>query len=838
MGFFWPVEKNKKGGSKKKGKTTRKQNQSANWDCEKCGLYREVNSPKMKMSGVGRLGIFIAGQSPGRNEDRDGRQFIGMAGDQVRGVVEDNGFEFDVDFHVQNAFRCWPQISKDSWTTEVRCCHHLFQKDVQKANPWLIVALGKEAIQASLSNFGTVAVAQYQSLLIPLVHQNSWVYCSNHPAAILHGGRGKSKYEWIFRNDWKEIRKIYERKRDGDFPEAKEMINLWDMENIHTVIDFEEAKSLLKKLQTRDFFFDYENYPLRPYNNDSEVLCWSVAFRDLGERITVFCIPWKQGFWDGHQRRIIGGLWKKALENPNTRKAAHNITHELHWSWFMGIEPQGRLDCTQIRQHMLREPKDTTALDFQVFARWGSKYDEDIKPFKKDMRRCPDDMLFPYSCHDSRFGLMLYEEQEKEKYPNFDYAYSEIMEKGSLGLAMVEAEGVKVDVDLANEIGDEFERKKDEIEEWLLEHEWAEKWKKERDAELNLNSRQQVGELLFEVIGLSGGVRTRQQWSTTVANLAQHRNTEEWIRNWQDRDKYSRFKGTFVDGHIMSNLWDDGLIHCSYRLDYTETYRSSCRDPNLQNIVKRDERGKVLRKAFVVRFPGWEMIEIDYDQHEVVTQCHYTQDSVMIDMILAGHDFHIDYAAKLLQKASKGITEHERSMAGKNGFVFPIFYGAYPFSIQKGLVKNGFNVTLDHVENIWNEFRDEFWQTIDWQEGQLSFYNTNGFVETFLGFRRRSPLSSNEIINFPIQSTAFHYLLRSFIIADWRMREEGLRARGIKQVHDSAEFHYPKEEREKVFEIIHETFLNLPWKWTKNPPVGITAKTGPDWYNLEKVSLN
>jgi DNA polymerase I-like protein with 3'-5' exonuclease and polymerase domains len=117
-------------------------------------------------------------------------------------------------------------------------------------------------------------------------------------------------------------------------------------------------------------------------------------------------------------------------------------------------------------------------------------------------------------------------------------------------------------------------------------------------------------------------------------------------------------------------------------------------------------------------------------------------------------------------------------------------------------------------------------------------YNKKGYIETKLGFRRHAPLETTEIVNTPIQGTAFHYLLYGLHEADERFIQEGMAARPIKQVHDEAEFHYPVEEREKVFEIVTESFEDLPWDWAQSPPVKISGKIGPNCYDLEDVNLS
>lgn len=805
--------------------------------CQCCGLFKGIKTPKMPMppEAKGKAGVFAVGQSPGREEDKVGRQFIGESGQLLRETTRKVGFDFDEDFWVQNAFRCHPKVKKQSWQAEVKHCNPLLMQDIRSKKPWLVVALGKEAIQATLREFGALSVGKYQSLLIPMVENDYWVYCTNHPAALLHGGRGQSKYEWVFEDDWKEIRQLYEDRKEGRVKDAKELKEEWELDNYEIITDFDKALRELERLYHHDFYRDYENYPLKPYNNDSEVICFSIAYQIRGG-IKVFCIPWRGKHWTSSQRRHLLSQWKRSLENPNTTKMAHHHKHELQWDDFLGIDTKGQLECTAIRQHLLREKGGTAGLKFQVFARWGCKYGKEMGKFKEDMRKASEPDIYKYCCHDSRFGLKLWLEQEGEKYDKFNANYKLMMD-GDRTLTRMEITGATVDLGLAKEIGDGFGGDSQDLEKWLLDHDWVKGWKKERGYEINLNSGQQVGDLLFDILKLRGGVRLKTQWSTGKEDLAGLSREYEWIRKWQQAGRLGRFKGTFVDGHIFSNVYDDGRLHGSFSLTIPETYRSSMDRPNLQNIVKRDARGKELRKVFIPIRPGWLMGFFDYEQHEVVTYCHNSRDKVMIGMVLSGYDFHKEYAARLLRKNESKVSEKERDMAGKQGFIFPILYGAYPKIIFEGLQKEGYAVSYNHVTRVWQEFRRQFSRTIDWQEEVLAFYRKHGYVESKLGFRRRAPLTANEIINFPTQSMAFHYLLYGLHKADEKMLILGMEARPVKQVHDEAEFHFPKREQEQVFEIAKESFEELPWAWTKNPPVRIGGKIGLNWYDLEEVSL-
>ncbi|GAF99772.1 unnamed protein product, partial [marine sediment metagenome] len=264
----------------------------------------------------------------GYQEDADGYQWTGPTGTDLKRECSTVGFgPFYEEFYVQNAFRCTPAKDKDSesWDAEIQMCHKFLKADLAAVRPWLVFAMGREAIQSALGKFGGIAVAQYQSLLIPLVEEGYWVLCSNHPSAILHtGGWDRSKYTWAFRDDLRRLRSIYEAQRLGVgdlLPTMDEVRAGWDMDNWRVLRDPDEAVQWIEYLHNplhNRFAYDYENYPLKPYSPDATAVCWSFAFRDGEGTMHAASIPWYHAQWTAEQRARVLGAWKGVLENPNT----------------------------------------------------------------------------------------------------------------------------------------------------------------------------------------------------------------------------------------------------------------------------------------------------------------------------------------------------------------------------------------------------------------------------------------------------------------------------------------------------------------------------------------
>lgn len=440
-----------------------------------------------------------------------------------------------------------------------------------------------------------------------------------------------------------------------------------------------------------------------------------------------------------------------------------------------------------------------------------------------------------------------------EAHPKSIEAYN-LLHNGALALARAEAAGIRVDMEYVENKIIHLTRKMEYYDRKFKESKFYKDWEESQEKEPNPNSPVQLSKFLYEVKKLKPpkltgtGKGSTDKESLLALNIPDLNNMLESKKLKKIRDYLEGFKREQVDG------W----MHPSFNLHLVVTYRSSSDRPNFQNIPKRDKIAmKITRKALYPR-PGHQLLEVDYGQLEVRIAACYNQDTQLIYDIIKG-DMHADMAAQIfkIDNFDKHIPEHAYLRnAAKSGFVFPQFYGDYfkncaeylacqwgelpkgTWTYDKGVIvdqeegrtlakhligKGIHNYTA--FENHLKDIESDFWgrrykRYARWKEKHWLQYQKTGYVDLLTGFRCQGLMSKNDAINYPIQGSAFHCLLWSFIELDKFLCTYKWRSRLIGQVHDSMILDvYPKELHSVIGHIKKITTEDLPkaWDWINVP---------------------
>jgi len=815
--------------------------------CSKCGLYKKAINAKIPVCGSGRCGVMIVGQSPGKEEDRKGENFVGSSGLLLRKYFKELGLDFYNDFWTINSFRCIPPKGKTGYLQYQKCCYDKFDWDVKQYKPWLIVAMGKEAIQSVFGIFHPISVGQFQDCLIPHVKYNCWVYCTYHPAFVV---RDEADNGPMFLDALTTVKDLIDTGKAGLESKFRRLTD-WQLDNVEVLTDFDRAVEYIRGLRKVDTFaVDWENWPLKPFAKDSKILCVGFATDgNYGKCIPLdkTPLPKRKPYWSPRQRSILFNEIRITLDTEGPLKIAHNVQHEMLWAFFMGSTFAPPWTCTMVRQHLRWEKKGAgkngwygpKSLKGQMFVRRGLwPYDEHIDPPNKNYDLVSDDELFPYCACDAKFTYWLYEEQEVESYDGIGIAEDLHITRGCRCMAEMTWTGVDVDVKVARNLEVIWQNEISELEKSLHESDLGKKWQELKGRSIDLNSGQQVGELLFDIAKMKGGKKTAKsgQWQTTEAVIEVLARQHKWPKMWLRYKKLQKNMGTFVQGYIFDCLKDDGKLHPNFNLALPESFRSSSDDPNQQNFPTRGEVGKEVRKAIVAP-EGWRLRAYDFSQHEVRVAAMLSEDRLLIQHVLDGYDFHLEYAAKLLQKVESKTTKTERSIVGKNGFVFPKIYGSGWKNIFDTLSSKGYKVTEKNVKKVYYEFEDVYSGLSEWQQQLIEDCRSNGYVQTPLGYRRHEPLKYSMITNFPVQNVAFALLLYTLSEAMKKIEEAGMRTKALWEVHDDVCFKYPVGEEKQLDRIMVESSSNFPWEFTKLLPLELEAKDGKNWLDMKEVAL-
>ena len=321
----------------------------------------------------------------------------------------------------------------------------------------------------------------------------------------------------------------------------------------------------------------------------------------------------------------------------------------------------------------------------------------------------------------------------------------------------------------------------------------------------NPNSPKQLGEMLFDTMGLPHGKKTQRGWSTDAETLESLRDYP-LVEDVLEYRAYQKLNSTYVEG-LLKVIGEDGRIHSTFNQTEARTGRLSSDNPNLQNIPIRTELGSQLRAYFIAK-PGCVLVDADYSQIELRILAHITGDEHMQQAFLNGEDIHRSTAAKIYGIPQSEVTPRLRSSA--KAINFGIMYGKGAYSLSKDI-----GVTVKEADAFLKNYLDAFPKVSSYMDKTIADAKKRGYVSTLFGRRRALPelASSNFNVrssgermarNTPIQGTAADVIKLAMVRVWKRLRAEKLDSRLILTVHDELIVEAPEAEAEYAARILRE----------------------------------
>lgn len=350
--------------------------------------------------------------------------------------------------------------------------------------------------------------------------------------------------------------------------------------------------------------------------------------------------------------------------------------------------------------------------------------------------------------------------------------------------------------------------------------------------EFNINSPKQLGEALFERLGLPSGKKTKSGYSTSADVLERLREEHPAVEMVLNYRTLSKLKSTYCDG-LLKVVGPDGRIHSSFNQTETRTGRISSTEPNLQNIPVRTELGRELRRFFLAR-DGWLLVDADYSQIELRVLAHMANDANMIEAFRNNDDIHRSTAAQVFHMPEEMVTPLMRSRA--KAVNFGIVYGIGAFSLAQDI-----GVSRKEADAYIKAYLEHYSGVRTYMQKVVEEAKDRGYVETLFGRRRYLPelSSSNHNLrafgervarNMPIQGTAADIIKLAMIRVEERLRQEGMRARLILQVHDELIVEAPEDEANAAAMLLAEEMEHAV---TLAVPMPAEANIGKTWYDAK-----
>ncbi len=329
----------------------------------------------------------------------------------------------------------------------------------------------------------------------------------------------------------------------------------------------------------------------------------------------------------------------------------------------------------------------------------------------------------------------------------------------------------------------------------------------------NINSPRQVGELLFDKLKLDPKAKKSKtgQYSTSEEVLAGLKEKHEIVSLILEQRELKKLISTYIaalPGYIDPK---DGKIHTTYNQTVTATGRLSSSNPNLQNLPIRSERGRFIREA-VIPDEGCLFLSADYSQIELRLMAHFSQDEHMLAAFRTGQDIHAATAAKIYGLPIEQVSKDQRRKAKTANF--GIIYGISAFGLAQQL-----DCSRAEAKQLIDDYFAAFPRVISYIESQKELARARGYAETLFGRKRYLPdihshnatvrsFAERNAVNAPIQGTAADIIKMAMVSIHRRLKEEGLQAQMIMQVHDELNFNVPEPEVDRVREIVVSEMQN------------------------------
>jgi len=354
----------------------------------------------------------------------------------------------------------------------------------------------------------------------------------------------------------------------------------------------------------------------------------------------------------------------------------------------------------------------------------------------------------------------------------------------------------------------------------------------------NLNSPQQLGVILFEKLGLPGGKRTKNGFSTDASVLENLSGVHPAIDLVLEYRQLSKLKSTYVDSLPAMVNPVTGRIHTSFNQTGTTTGRLSSSNPNLQNIPVRGELGMQVRRAFVAD-EGYVLLSGDYSQIDLRVLAHLSQDPQLLAAFRRGDDIHRTTAAQVFGVPPEDVTADMRRLAKTVNF--GVIYGMSDYGLEQA-------TDLSRVEasQFIKTYFDKYGGVKEYLESTKRQARERGYVETLLGRRRYIPdinSSNGQVraaadrmaINMPIQGTAADITKLAMILVQREMEGRGLGVGGagcrmLLQVHDELVFEVPPEALDEMKRLVVEV---MPRALDLDVPLTADVKSGANWGEME-----
>ncbi len=517
------------------------------------------------------------------------------------------------------------------------------------------------------------------------------------------------------------------------------------------------------------------------------------------------------------------GDWNKllaALFSADIKKVSHDVKDLMRTLLENGLPAEGFIFDTALAGYLL----DATAGHYDIGRLFASWFREELpKPLYLepdafsmlgDTVQVEATFLSYMSAVSALYDAML----PKLRETGVDWLYFNVELPLCRVLAEMENAGFRVDARALQSFGETLSAALETLEEKIYSY----------AGKFNINSPKQLGEILFDKLGMPAYKKTKTGYSTNAEVLDKLRGQHPIVGEVLEYRQYAKLKSTYVDG-LLKVIPPDGRVRTSFQMTVTATGRLSSTEPNLQNIPTRTELGSELRRMFTAE-PGKLLVDADYSQIELRLLAHISGDQAMQEAFLSGEDFHTVTAAHVFGVPIEQVTANMRRAA--KAVNFGIVYGISAFSLSQDL-----GVSVAEAKEYMDAYFTRFPGVKAYMDNVVKKAREDGYVETMFHRRRALPeikasnfntrsFGERVALNMPIQGAAADIIKLAMVKVFERLKKEDLQARLIMQVHDELIVECPEDEADRVMALLTEEMEGV---YALSVPLTADAHCGKNW---------
>lgn len=510
----------------------------------------------------------------------------------------------------------------------------------------------------------------------------------------------------------------------------------------------------------------------------------------------------EQAYFISYENALKDESFLAYLKDENKKKYGYDIKSAVIGSRWNGIEINGYTFDLSLASYVL-EPAIKEELKYVCthFDYEGVQYDEEVfgKGAKKHIPE--DDILASHIVSKAKAIYELKDVVTKELKDKNQYElYENIELPVTRILGEMEFAGTEIDLDVLKEMDTAF----DETIEKLANDIY-----RISGTTFNISSPKQLGQVLFEDLGLKGGKKTKTGYSTSQDVLEKIIDAHPVVPLVLEYRMLTKLSSTYLKG-LQEQVFPDNKIHTIYKQTLTHTGRLSSVDPNLQNIPVKSEEGKLIRKAFVSH--NGYLVSFDYSQIELRILAHMAHVTNLIDAFNQGKDIHRHTAALVFGVKDEEVTPQMRSQA--KAVNFGIIYGMSEFRLSKDI-----GMSISEARDFINKYFETYPEVKTYMDEVVETCKKQGYVSTLLNRKRYIPTINDKnfmvrqqaqryAMNTPIQGTGADILKLAMIEVDKALKEKNLKSQMILQVHDELIFDVFEDELEEVMSLVKEKMEN------------------------------